>query len=503
MSERLHWYAIVHRSVSATAGIIPFLLIPIFLTSPEDFRPLRLLLALGFLIALLLPALGWNTVWWRRFRYSADSGGIQLTWGIVIRRQRSAALDRIQRVTTTTGPVMRRLGVTSLHIETAGGSEEPEIHLPSVSREEARRLQQLLSPLQQADGDEIYGGETSASEIASGALSDSGLSDGVPAATIGDAVASLSPDRRTAAVADFRLRLRDMIIAGFTSGGALAILGVLIVAYVELRSAVPEEWEHRVLALFPNPVWAAAAILAVLLAISWCIASLLQIEAFWGFHAVRRGGHISIRRGLISERTTELDVSRIHAVTVVEAPLRALLGRATVKLQVAGQSGSMGMDSAKLLPIVPRTEIPAAISALLPEYAVEQPLTPLPPSAFWGYLLRGLPTAVLLAAAGGYFLHPLFWLFPMVALLWAFAAWRDGGMSGVQVLALRRRLWSRRTMILHRRRVQAVEELRSPLQRLLGLASLRVYAAAGSMTVHGLALPTVSRAAAWVYREQG
>ena len=461
--KQLHLYAVVRRSLSAASGVLlPFLFIFV-LTSPEDFSLLRVVTGAGILLAVTLCYCLYNLVWWKRFAYRANSDGIEMQWGILIRRSRFAARSRIQRVTGQNGPLMRLLSLTELHIETAGGSSEPELRLPSVPVVEAQRLQALFAD---ESADCGYSGET----------------------------------RERA----YRLRIIDMIIAGITSGGALAILFFFMGAYSELSPLIPESLRDWFVGLFPSPPWAALAVLGGLLIASWLVASLLYLESFWNFTAVREGEHISISRGYFTRRSTELEVGRIHSITVLETPLRSLFGRAVLKVSVVGQSTSSGMDSAKLIPLIPGSELGSTLRAILPEYPVPERLQPPSTSALWLYLLRGLlgslPVALPAGAAVWFWqLHgSVVWaavlpvLIAALGTVWGWLCFRDAGFGFAgSAAAVRTRLWSRRTVIMHRHRVQAVELRRSPLERIAGCETLWLAAVTGGMQFRSLMGGTV------------
>ncbi|GAB6088580.1 PH domain-containing protein [Spirochaeta dissipatitropha] len=455
--RKLHPYTVFSRSFSAIRGIAVPILFVLVLTRTSDFSFLRILLTLLGIVLLWAAAAVYNLIWWRCFSYQADDSGLSLNWGILIKRHRFASLSRVQRITTQAGPFMRILGLNALRIETAGGSDEPEIYLPAVNLQEAERLQQLLNPAV---------GERS----------------GEPSQDAAERASSPGPDSMDSTIGSrFTMRISDMIIAGVTSGGIFAGLIFWVAIYGELSSIIDSELQDRFYDLFPNVIVMFAAIFGGMLVISWITSSLLHIESFWGFSAVRNGKHISISRGLLTRRSTELEVSRIHTLTIVESPVRALFGRAVVKASVVGQSSNDGMDSAKLFPMIRRRELDSALASLLPEYIHSgEPQRP-PASAVWLYILRAaVPVFMCIAAAAWYFSLPWLLLLTGIPAAWAVLMHRDSGSLVEQGIAVfRGRFWARRTVRILHRRVQAAELQYGPLERRMKLGTVRLSAVTG------------------------
>lgn len=449
MSEtcKLHMYAVFSRSFSAIQGIALPILFALVLTRTASFSVLRMLLTILVILLLWLAAVAYNYIWWRCFTYCADDSGLSLNWGIFIKRHRFASLSRVQRVTTQAGPIMRLLGLNALRIETAGGSDEPEIYLPAVRLCEADRLQQLLNP----------GSKTEEAGLAPEA------------------------DPGTPAEPCFTMRISDMIIAGMTSGGIFAGMVFWVAIYGEFSSIIDDSLLERFYAVFPNMFAMFAVLLGAIMIISWIASSLLHIESFWGFTAVRNGKHISISRGLLTRRSTELEVSRIHTLTIVESPVRSLFGRAVVKASVVGQSSNEGMDSAKLFPMIRRKDLNAALENLLPEYSHSSRLQRPPASALWLYMLRAVvPVLICAGAAAWYFSLPWLLLLTGIPAAWALLMHRDSGWLVEDRMAVfRGRIWARRTVRILHRRIQAVELQYGPLERQMKLGTVRLAAVTG------------------------
>ena len=156
--------------------------------------------------------------------------------------------------------------------------------------------------------------------------------------------------------------------------------------------------------LLPDTVGEAALLAGVVLAAAWVLSFLGTIVAFAGFTAVRDGERLRIRRGVLERREASMPVARVHAVRIVESPLRQPLGLAQLRIETAGYAREAA-TAQTLLPLVRRREVRAVLRELLPELAAAfDELDPLPRRALRRYVLPPLVTAAVLAAArrGGF-----------------------------------------------------------------------------------------------------
>jgi putative membrane protein len=90
----------------------------------------------GPLILVVLPVLFFR---YRTLRYSFDTEGISMRWGILFRREVNVAYTRIQDIHLTSGPLLRWLGLADIHIQTAAGSAAAEMKVEGLLHYEAVR----------------------------------------------------------------------------------------------------------------------------------------------------------------------------------------------------------------------------------------------------------------------------------------------------------------------------------------------------------------------------
>lgn len=107
-------------------------------------------LALAFALVVIALLLGVTFVFswlrWRMFTYEVLPDQLVISRGVLHRTRRSIPAERIQDVSLKQGPLARLVGLAEVRIETGGG-EKDEGKLDSVSLAEAHRLRALLRGL--------------------------------------------------------------------------------------------------------------------------------------------------------------------------------------------------------------------------------------------------------------------------------------------------------------------------------------------------------------------
>lgn len=78
----------------------------------------------GPFIVVVFPLLFFR---YHTLRYSFDSEGVSMRWGILFRREVNLTYARIQDIHLTSGPIQRWFGLADLHVQTASGSAAAEM----------------------------------------------------------------------------------------------------------------------------------------------------------------------------------------------------------------------------------------------------------------------------------------------------------------------------------------------------------------------------------------
>jgi putative membrane protein len=399
----------------------------------------------------LVVSVGMAWVQWTSTRWYLDGESVRLRSGVLSERVVTIPLERVQSVDTVRGPVQRAFGVVELHVQSAGGGRKGEIVLKAVTTAAAEELRDAVraagpTPLRAASPEAV----------------------GVDA-TGSDAL------RR-----EWRLDRRSLLVAALTSGSLGVLVPVVAAASQALDDVLGPEQAERLL-----PTSAADALLLALavLLLAWVLSVLGTVVAFAGFRVVREGERLRISRGVVERRDASVPIARIHAVRVVESPLREPFGLAQVRIETAGYADEPA-TAQTLVPLVRRRDVPEVLAALVPELRISlDGLQALPRRAARRYALPPVALAALVAApvvafAGTPGLAALA-LLPAAAAL-GLARHRAGGWRLTEDgLVLRTRGLTRTTAAADPRRLQAIRTAATPFQRRAALATLAVDVSSG------------------------
>ena len=376
-------------------------------------------------------------VQWRTTRWWVDAAGVRLRRGVFNRREITIPVERVQAVGTVRGPVQRLFGVVELHVQAAGGGRSAEIVLKALAPDDAAALRALVAR----------------------------RADAVDAPPAGEA----------AAVPAWRLERRPLLVAAATSGSVGVLAPVLAGASQVVDDVLSPAAAQRLLPDTPEEV---ALLALAVVGLAWLLSFLGTIVGFAGFEVRRERDRLLIGRGFVQRREASVPVERVHAVRVIEGPLRQPLGLAAVRLETAGYANEAAA-ARTLLPLVRRADVQAVLGRLLPELTASLDALEPPPARarrrfvsapLLASLVVAVPVAVAVAPAGLLALA----LIPAAAAL-GIARHRAAGwrIDGDRVLLRGRRI-ARMTTIARTHRLQLVTRRVSPFQRRGRLATLAV-----------------------------
>ncbi|MDS1271922.1 PH domain-containing protein [Lipingzhangella sp. LS1_29] len=292
--HQLHWLTVPLRVLLVTT--VMFAVVGVLLLELEpDLGPV-LTMAVTLLFIGATGAVCLADWWTHTYELSGDH--LLLRRGLVHHVEREVPLSRLQTVDTVCPLLVRVLGLAEVRIELAGG-DRSEVRLAYLSRYEADRLRSAL--------------------IAHAA----GLPGGTPPPEDRPLFVLGTPMLLTALVAQLPV--------------LVAFGGLLVLAVVGLA--------------FREPAVLGAVIPLALGLIRGFLGPLLR---YGGFRAAVAPDGLRLRFGLVQRRDQTVPPGRVHAVRVVEPLLWQLLGLARLDANIAGHVGERQMDSATLLPVVPR-----------------------------------------------------------------------------------------------------------------------------------------------------
>lgn len=396
----------------------------------------------GALVLAVTALVTW--VRWRSFTYRIADGELVIADGVLHRNRRSIPFERIQDVSIDQKLLARLFGLARVRIETGGG-EADEASLDSVSLAEAARLRAVLR------------GQDAPVEM----------------------VAQATPTRDVIFAMDTR-RVLTMGLFGFS----LVWIGVLFAAINQLGDLVGLDWKGwwNWAGIAGREAWALATPLLVLFAAvaALAIGAVSGVARTFfvehGFRLEREGGRLRRVRGLTTRTEVVVSLRRIQLALIERGLVSGRLGWSALRLQTLGGSDDAG-GRQQVAPFARDDEVTRVLSAA--GFPAFDPL-PLRPVAF-GHVVRsallrgGLP--LIGVAAVSWFVPLASLALPLVAIpvVAALLARRRHRYAIVgDTLQVMRGVLSKQAWIVPLAHVQSVSVTRSPLQRLLGIATVRV-----------------------------
>ncbi len=415
---------------------------------------------------------------WLFFRYALTPGSLEIRSGVISREERSIPYERIQAVDLEEPPLERFLRIARVSIDTAAGHAGGKIRIHALSRADAEALRRALAERRARTRGTAASAETG------------GVATSPVIGEAGEVVRALS--------------LRELLVAGMTSGRVGAAVAIVGAAAQFADDIVPRSWWSRAPSVSPHVTdlrWLAGLFIFGGV-IAWLLAILSTALTFGGFVLRRADGQLLISHGLLERRRATLPIRRIQAVRIEEGWLRQPFRLTELRFDSAGHGTDKG-DSGVLFPLLPRSEVGAFLARTLPELAVD-PQVPLA-----GHLPRRAARRYMMSTAIGWVIFAAiatlaawrvsgldaWWgalLFAPAPLFVVFGwlRYRDAGWSltpGGQ-LRLRWRAIGRTTLITRRQRIQHRGLSANPFQRRATLATVHVAIASGAGGGH-LAVP--------------
>lgn len=491
--RRLHPLSIVTTGLRYLRGLIlPVIIVMV----SRGFSGDRVENAFTFgipLAAAVLSVIG-GAFHWAFSRYELNGRELEVKTGFVSRQQRVVPVERIQAVDFEEAPLERMLGLVRVRVETAAsGHEAARIELNALGRRDADALRaRLLSMRAQA--------------VPSVAMTAEGPRLPVEDLAAGDVL--------------YRLPVRDLMLAGATSGRvgpAAAVVGVAMQFGTDL---VPRSWWERVPwdSAAHAGVQAIVAVVIVLGVLAWALAIGSTVLTFAGFELRRHGQQLVIRYGLLDRKRRTIPLRRIQAIVTVETLLRQPFGFAELRIESAGQAGGDEDASGVLAPFLRTRDIPALIAAAAPEFAVPWDAGALEhppkraarryivPQVFWVAALCLAVNLLFWRWLNGLHWWPWTLAIAVFVPLAALQGWMEfraagWGLTSAHLVLRWRTLTARNVLVTRRQRLQHRGASANVFQRRARLATFHAAVASGRAGGH-FALPHLeARDTAWLLAE--
>lgn len=460
MSEkkRLHPVTIISNALKfLREWLVPLLLLIIFGKRGEEATSWDFFFSTILPLLILVFTIVEGVFSWWRFSYRLEEGELRIEQGVFLRKKRYIPFERIQSISISQGIVQRIFGLVKLNVETAGGGlGEAEAELTAITREEAKRIENIIN------------------------LTKKGILEENEASSSGLTAEEQVQEEEKKPNIIFSMDLREVFLVALTNGGTIGvILGALAFfsEFDELFSLSQFYDEAR--ALFTQGILFIALFVVFIILLAYVIAIIQSVLKFSNFRVEIDGEHLIVSHGVLERKKTSIPIKRIQGITIQENFIRSIFGYSTVYIINAGGTSVEGVDGRiVLLPFIKKERISRIIKKVLPDYELDVLFTPVPERAKLYYCLRSVFSFKIFAliALALYFFYPwglLSLLLIPAAVVLAIAQYKFAGwnLSGKQ-LALRSRFLTKRTVYMFHHRIQTLEVSRSWWQRRRNLASV-------------------------------
>ena len=422
------------------------------------------------------------------FTYRIEAGELVTSGGIISRNERHIPLDRIQEIRVEQGVVHRLLGVVDARIETAGGGQGAEAILSVLKQEEVDRLRAA-----------VFAAAATLRDGQEGAIA-------LRPPVAGEASTGEAPSTLL-----LQLRTRDLVQSGLTTNHLVTLLLVVGAIWRFADDLLPEsfyrEWIQATFERVGPTVdpaqldpagWAflsgGAWLGPLLLLLAGLLGAVLlgalfstgrAILLFHGFELSLRGENLHRSYGLLTHRSTSLPRRRIQVLKIEQKVLRRLFGMASLRVDTAGrqleeEDGEQGRDI--LVPIMPVSRLSGLLQSVFPTLSLPSPegWRPISRHAIWRGMIAEMLGVTL--ATGLLFWRVGWWgvlVLPLLALpicwLISRAQHRGRGYAIRGDFVHSRQGWLGRSVhVVPIEKIQEVEVVQGPFDRLFGLATIEI-----------------------------
>ncbi|MCY7451008.1 PH domain-containing protein [Bacillus altitudinis] len=460
--------------------IIPFFVL-IFVNSNSSIRFYAFII-LGVL--LLWKAVS-TVLAWRRFTYRMEDDEFRVESGVITKKKKYISLERIQTVNTSEGIFQRIFGLVRVQIETAGGTDGPEVSLTAITKAEAEQLKQSIFNRKKSLQQEEMNDEND----------------------LPDPLTAQQPVEKEISVS-YRMGIPELLLAATTSSGIGVIISGCLAIYTQIDEILPlDGFLKRFSFLSHASVEIYAILIFIAVLIAWILSVGVTALQYANFNAKRKGKDIIITRGLIERHQMTIPLARIQAVKIKENILREPFGFATVMLVSAGGSITEKETSSVLFPLIRKKKINELLTQFTDQYqlAPESELKKVPKRSLKRYLISygfvpllvGIILSVRFPPWGYLALIPL-----PFALFFGYLAYKQSGyVIKDQLIQLTTRGIGKTTGIVLRKRMQNYTMTQSYFQKKGRVASIHTFvkssALLDSFGVHHLEEEDAARVCDW------
>ena len=415
------------------------------------------------------------------YRYWLEEDRIVVQSGVFFKSLRQVPYFKIQNLNVERNPLHRILGVATLQIESASGTE-PEAVIRVISTAEVEKINTIVKGIQSQD---------------------------TPAS------ASVGPEhsdgKDAAEKTVFNLSDQELIKYGFISHKALLPVGIVF-SFIFQNDAYQRlfyEWVQRSFGLLQATTWSwsqwliniGLGLLATLVTI-WLASIILAFLQLFRFKLSIGQKKIHAHMGLLTNLTASIPLKRIQLVRLKSSPLHRFFQRQSITMETAGGvNEATGITMRWLAPLIEPKQGQQLLHTLLPDIAwSEMPWQKLEHRA-WKRIFKRLLFFTLLIAAGLSFVSLWFLTLSLpltlLAYLYAKAYIRMAGYAiDEHTIAYKSGLFFRKISVVRIEKIHNITLQASPLDRWNAMAQISVDTAGSNITAHHVHIPFLNSSTA-------
>ncbi|MEJ6347701.1 PH domain-containing protein [Holzapfeliella sp. He02] len=384
--------------------------------------------------------------------YTVDEQNVTIQKGLINKSTTVIPYDRIQTVRQSQWFFLAPFDLTTVNIETAGGSDSKSEGVLTVV------------PIAVFDLIESYRSQEAPVKTATQSSSEVNQTDGDATATKPQFKKLPASHILLFAITNLNILASSAVIAGL--GGRF-----LNHAGSKLNSEV-----SRV--IFSSVAYIALSIFGVLL-LGFIYSLIRTLLTYYDFRIARTGNTLVIKSGLLKEKTQQIPLHKIQNVQVKKHPIRRLFGFSSILVYVySGQDKQSKEDSSNnhtyLFPIIKNAEVYPFLATYLPEWQLHSPkITLLTQNRLWYFVRWTLLVIGILAVLEIIFWQVVpIWVVGLVILFFALvlldeyleAKGQGYGFSQSRFICIQRyHLFTKEINFLDKNKVQNVTQRTTPL----------------------------------------
>lgn len=169
------------------------------------------------------------------------------------------------------------------------------------------------------------------------------------------------------------LQTKQLILMAVTSGGVFGTLLIVLAFMQQFREVIPTDWmEAQAEELWKMGIIVLIVLIVLILLVLWGISIVTTLFKYFQFKLMKYPNSLVVEKGLLERNHTTISLSRIQGITIIESPLRQMLGLVAVKVTTAGNSGDEKLSGdILLLPIMKKALALKTLKEMLPDYLFE------------------------------------------------------------------------------------------------------------------------------------